>query len=525
MTVCGEACEIQVCRECATPHQLDSMADYNTLQTLRQVLNDDKELKTDTRLITLECGHAFTVDTLDGHVGLTDFYMRSPSGEWVNLKTPDPGFKARPTCPTCRGHLTSPRYNRVTKRALIDIQEQHAIYNMARDSAKWRDALAAFDFDIARLSISGALQKTAPAKHLRMPDQRRLSVIFELKLGESTCVPPDMFGKKMGDFFEIHGPVFIAWMRVAERPLQIYNQLVRIVNSSRLPHVVAYQAAITSAFREEMELNSGTTSTCRDPTESAMIMARRRVGAPFPRGEARFKIEALLDTIKLRLDLALLAKAFADIYPTIPARLHAADREVRADKQHKQVAARRFGAVTWALLRSSRRDADLAANLCESAEAWRLNLTTEVTVLLAHFAFSRFGGVSRVDTLLQSRPGVRDESADSVLKERDIGAGRAFESLARVAERAMSNEQIVEWVDHTIRPAINTILTEWYEFADGLRKGEVYTTVTSEEKAAIAKAVALADWGPFSPCADSRTDSVVGTAGRFYQVSQLTDVC
>lgn len=40
---------------------------------------------------------------------------------------------------------------------------------------------------------------------------------------------------------------------------------------------------------------------------------RRRVGAPFPRGEARFKIEALLETVKLRLRLAPLAEAFATI--------------------------------------------------------------------------------------------------------------------------------------------------------------------------------------------------------------------
>lgn len=141
-----------------------------------------------------------------------------------------------------------------------------------------------------------------------MPDQRRINAALSQQPGELGCVMADMSGEKIGDWFEIQGSLAAAWRRVAERPLQIYKQLARIVNSSRLPHVVPYEAAISIIFREEIALALAQTSITRDPTESAMIMARRRVGAPFPRGDARFKIEALLETIKLRLHLVQLVK-------------------------------------------------------------------------------------------------------------------------------------------------------------------------------------------------------------------------
>lgn len=92
-SVCGEPCRIQICRLCASEDQLDSMADYSMLQTLRQVLKDDIEQQTETQLITLRCGHTFTVDTLDGHAGLTDYYEQSSDAKWKACRDLDPGFK------------------------------------------------------------------------------------------------------------------------------------------------------------------------------------------------------------------------------------------------------------------------------------------------------------------------------------------------------------------------------------------------------------------------------------------------
>ena len=239
IAVCGEPCNIQTCPQCATPSQLDSTVDLSTMATLREVLEEDSNAQTSTRFITLACGHMFTKETLDGITVLNEYYVQASTGEWIGLITPEPGFKRRPTCPTCRGPITSPRYNRVTKRALIDIQEQHGIHNLARDSAKYREALATFDFETARQSVVSAIKNVSIPKHYRMPVQAKINAVLHLPLNETNCVAPAMFGEKLGDFFEISGPLAMAWKSLTERPFQIYKQLARIVTSSRLPHVVS----------------------------------------------------------------------------------------------------------------------------------------------------------------------------------------------------------------------------------------------------------------------------------------------
>ena len=174
-------------------------------------------------------------------------------------------------------------------------------------------------------------------------------------------------------------------------------------------------------------------------------MARRRVGAPFPRGEARFKIEALLETVKLRLQLAQISKAFADTVPKIRAPIGASDNQARVDSEMRHIAARRFEILTWSLLRSCRRDSDLSVNLCRTAEALRLGLATEIIVLQSHFAFVRFSHEARVTMLLSSNPKIREETADIILTEREIALTRAINALDQSA--TPDNRQISEWAN------------------------------------------------------------------------------
>ncbi len=144
-------------------------------------------------------------------VGLSDFYAQSLTSQWVSLKSPDPGFKSHPTCPTYRGPITPPRYNRATKRALIDIQEQHAITNLALDTSKYRDALVSFDLQAASQSIQAALQNIVPTKSVRMADQMKMNAALVLFPADTTCIPYDMFAEKIGTSSRSTGLSFSLW--------------------------------------------------------------------------------------------------------------------------------------------------------------------------------------------------------------------------------------------------------------------------------------------------------------------------
>ena len=117
LSVCGEPCDIQQCPICVSEEGGQFIVDLIMQRPLADI---DPDLETlDELVITLpQCRHVFTVETLDGHCGMTDYYVRgSEYGPWLNCKEPPLGYKQPPVCPTCRTAITSPRYGRIFKRA------------------------------------------------------------------------------------------------------------------------------------------------------------------------------------------------------------------------------------------------------------------------------------------------------------------------------------------------------------------------------------------------------------------------
>ncbi|KFY08522.1 hypothetical protein V492_06159 [Pseudogymnoascus sp. VKM F-4246] len=69
------------------------------------------------------CGHILTVESMDGHMSMSDFYAFNSEGLITNLKNTAEPFSASAlkSCPTCRGPLRNlNRYSRIVRRALID---------------------------------------------------------------------------------------------------------------------------------------------------------------------------------------------------------------------------------------------------------------------------------------------------------------------------------------------------------------------------------------------------------------------
>jgi hypothetical protein len=78
-------------------------------------------------IVVLPCGHAFTVETLDGVMFMDTFYTHAPDGGWLGLVLLDDIPNAalpKPTCPHsgCDKRLTKVhRYGRVL--AAIDVRD------------------------------------------------------------------------------------------------------------------------------------------------------------------------------------------------------------------------------------------------------------------------------------------------------------------------------------------------------------------------------------------------------------------
>jgi hypothetical protein len=117
-SVCGEICpDAAYCQSC-TSHIIKGMVvDFIMSSTYEELDLDENPC------IIPPCGHILTLESMDGHMSMSDFYTMDAEGSIVGLKNSAEPFSScgMKSCPTCRGPLRSlNRYSRIVRRALID---------------------------------------------------------------------------------------------------------------------------------------------------------------------------------------------------------------------------------------------------------------------------------------------------------------------------------------------------------------------------------------------------------------------
>ena len=121
-SVCGEICpEVQYCQQCADPSVKDLMVDYIMGSSYAELELDESPC------IIPSCGHILTLESMDGHMGLSEYYTMSSNADnedpIIALKSNSVPFSASElkNCPICRKPLRNiNRYGRIVRRAWID---------------------------------------------------------------------------------------------------------------------------------------------------------------------------------------------------------------------------------------------------------------------------------------------------------------------------------------------------------------------------------------------------------------------
>lgn len=459
--------------------------------TLQDVLKDDPG----ARLITLSCGHIFTVDTLDGHVDLTTCYTQR-DGVWVGLRTPV-GYQQRKACPACRGSITSPRYSRVTKRALLDLQEQVAAKHLKASLEVHQETIRALDAEKTALDVKNLLSNVVPAAPGHFDVKRMVNELATFKPTTVHCVDTNAFRCVKKNMFGVPGALGDAWRKAVSVHLSVHDALAKMVNSHRMPHNLAYESAVTSIYWQELDMTRlATGSTTHDLTQAALMEARRRVGAPPPGGQAACGADALCLVVEVRLDMYRVAVMFAN-------NLWNGDgiiRDIDSERRKKQLNACRKAAASFqrlanGILLSCKRDVDLIVALAQKeelslsalkAQFMAVNVSHELVHCKTMFSL-RVAESAGVDRAAQRAKAAAELKAHSEAeRERSSRTFDKVVSLLDVQQKdnAKYREEAVK-----VREAARKILATWAQFEARMGGDAWFEEVTYDEKASIMRAV------------------------------------
>ncbi|KAH7108426.1 AAA domain-containing protein [Auriculariales sp. MPI-PUGE-AT-0066] len=491
-SVCGEVCDDQVCPSCTADDDID-VVDL----VMQRKLNEVNPLAgtLDEMLITLKCGHCFTVETLDGHCELGQFYTQDANGTWIAPCMPSTsGFRQPPICPTCRAPITAHRYSRVVKRADLDIAERNVADSIVNRLDALNTELMALDTEASRKALDDqSLQIQATRdKDLEISPNNIIEMRTKIKQHvdkhKDDVRPLVAAGiANMASIFQMPHQEKKVWLTVVGPFIRFYVRAVEIA-ATRFAHSAAWEASLAALYRAELK-------TVADQPHSeadALARAMQKIAQPRPRADMRYATEALWQSIELRLTIANLARHWLESVP--------ADQPCRL-------------AVCVAycvfVLKTAGKDAENALASSRNAESHRQTLRSHLFTLKINFELTSINVWMR-----QKRP---------------LGTAARFQLLTEVQSRVQNAEETIEgvlatyrqtrsrsdedeqWIIDNFTSVSDKILEAWQSLEDAVRKG-LNQPVSREDKIVIIRSLKLSNVGHFYLCPNGHA-YVIGECG------------
>ncbi|KAJ7647110.1 hypothetical protein FB45DRAFT_821739 [Roridomyces roridus] len=489
-SVCGEDCSIQVCPMCASNNVKQDIVDlvmYRKLEDVQPAAGTLDEL-----LITLpKCGHVFTVETLDGHCGMTDFYTRDESADkWLGLRSPDLAgeTKPAPVCPTCRSGITSPRYGRVFKSAALDILEKNVISNMTQNLNKLQGLMAGIDKErvngilkdqSGRINIPTADPSNKKQRQARIKARRKvLNTSLDLPVPLDSLVPSN----KQLHF--VSPAVANAWQQATRHLTTMYAEALKVAKT-RSAHTKAWEAAFSTLHEQEMNAAAENPAQApRQPKEYAVRMAKMKVGQPKPQADKRFVVEAFWATLQLRFVLGDLARTWME------------DLVKKQSSTFSTDERQKWGSFGFFVLDSCLRDADRAYAIAEESGSRRQMTVSVLLIMRAQLDRFRFNlDMVRASGMFQAE---QPKLLSTIEKAIETADGRVAETVRDHGSVLRNDRQT--WIPENFSNTAFVIIEEWRKLEKSVRLDTFYEPVSLDERMSVVRALNFSHVGHFYTC-------------------------
>ncbi len=476
--VCGEPCNVQKCVVCLPAEQQADIVDF----ILQRRLSDIDLNSTDIsdRLITLACGHMFTAETLDGHCNMNAFYNVDEMGRFLSTKAPPVNYQTPPTCPTCRGPITALRYGRVTKRATLDILEQNVAGTMSRQLEQCSPGITQFTSE-----ITAAHEQAKKLPEFQLTESSKLPAkSSETNYAEINGPLPSKALDQEG-MQKVHGIVLEearAWYKIVKPIVTIYRKIEKVA-ATRGAHVKAYEAALTTLYRLEMQEIANDPARAVDaPEPLALANVDHKIGQPPPKADVRFQIEAFFLTLEIRALIAQLAQSRVAGLPVSATAKH-------MDAVNLNHRAQWVSFVTF-VYRSCVTDCEKAENLARESSASRQVVRASIHRL--RFGFEQF----RWETTCAHEELVRTDMFDVDAREKFAKRIRTHKNLMLQSLDYVQQAYLLglpstltledqaeerEWLGENCRKKVETWRGECVKLEEYITKGGTYQPLSTQE--------------------------------------------
>ncbi|KAI0047489.1 hypothetical protein FA95DRAFT_1582635 [Auriscalpium vulgare] len=495
---CSELCPPQTCvaAGCLPPDRRADIVDLIEHRTLEQI---DYSLDgVSQRLITLGCGHIFTVQSLDGHCRMADYYEIADSdGSYLRTKAPPVDYQPPPLCPTCREPVTALRYGRITKRAALDLLEQHTASKMSADLEKAGGDIQVLIANARNLQAAARRMAFTPAEPGSEEAKPAISGVHHGT--DSTPLPFSMI--EQGMMAKLHGLApqeARTWKVNVRNILKAYKKVVEVA-SVRGPHLDAYDAAFADLQRiESTAISADASRACAVPAPVAMADARRKLGQPPYKADTRLQVEAFVMSFEVRFLLAEIAKS------RIEGLVRIADTSTEALQS---------GTETWRrfvgfLYTSCVGDASKARAIAEAGSASRQAARAAAYGIRAEVERSRFEVLCEHEDL-QSTGTLTDAGRESLGDRLRAKEAHAASSILKTEQSYVRSRPVQTtddmkeeraWFKETCGTKVARSLDELHKLTQAILTGMSYSPVSLQEKEDIVRALSFSHRGHWYKC-------------------------
>ena len=475
------------------------------------------------RLITLACGHIFTVETLDGQCNMSEYYEIDPIGVFTATKAPPAYYQNPPSCPTCRGPITALRYGRVTKRANLDILEQ----KMASTMSSILEEISPQIVDISA-KLEGAkddakkIPSSAPEKGTE--DSDRLLEDRMTRFGQE-LEPLPLEVIHQDGMTTLHGfseEESKAWDKVVRGLLKLYERVTGVART-RGPYMQAYDAAFATLYRLELAaIESDPGRICDMPELLATEEVIRKIGQPSHKADTRFQVEAFFLSLELRYILAEIAQSRIE-------GLNTEGSGGEGTTTHERL----WRSYLSFIYESCVRDAEKALSIAQKSTALRQAARAEVHILRGKLELFRFQILTERTLLNRKRlldtTHRQELSANAQQEAKKTATQLSILEKTYIYDRRVADMDELKaervWFSQNCREKSDKYLEEYNKLANYLLTEGGYAPVSLQEKADVVKAFGLCKSLIYCEHRETITVSRSSPKGTLLQLQKRAHVC